>query len=82
MKTAISIPGEIFKRAERVSKRLGVSRSESFTRAMQEYLGIQRDEAITASCNEAFTDTRLDDLVEFQRKAAASSLLAVEWSDE
>jgi len=82
MKTAISIPDEIFKQAERASKRLGVSRSELFTRAMQEYLGVQRDANVTASYNEAFADAGQDDLAEFRRRAAKKLLESVEWSDE
>ncbi len=36
MKTAISIPDEVFRQAEQAAKRLGVSRSEFFTRAVRE----------------------------------------------
>ncbi len=82
MKTAISIPDEVFKQAERAAKRLGVSRSELFTRAVQEYLGVQRDVAVTASYNEAFADAGPDDLIEFRRRAAKKLLSSVEWSDE
>ena len=35
MKTAISIPDEVFAQAERAAKRLGLSRSEFFTRAAE-----------------------------------------------
>jgi hypothetical protein len=33
LKTAISIPDQVFRRAEAAAKRLGLSRSELFTRA-------------------------------------------------
>jgi predicted transcriptional regulator len=82
MKTAISIPDEVFKRAERIAEKLGVSRSELFTRAMQEYLGVQRDANVTASYDEAFADAGQDDLIDFRREAAKKSLLSVEWSDK
>ena len=82
MKTAISIPDEVFKRAERVAEKLGVSRSELFTRAMQEYLGVQRDANVTASYDEAFADAGQDDLIDFRWEAAKKSLLSVEWSDK
>ena len=82
MKTAISIPDEVFKKAERISKRLGVSRSELFTRAMQEYLGVQRDTAVTDSYNEAFDDAGTDDMTQFRRRAAKNLLSSVKWSDE
>ena len=38
MKTAISIPDEIFDAAERAAKRLGMSRSELYVNAVREYV--------------------------------------------
>lgn len=93
MKTAISIPDEVFKHAERVAKRLGVSRSELFTRAMREYLGASRDSTITASYDSAFSesddkaddksdDKAGDELVSFRREATRKALLGVEWTEK
>jgi metal-responsive CopG/Arc/MetJ family transcriptional regulator len=81
MKTAISIPDDVFKRAERVAKRLGVSRSELFTRAMREYLGASRDAAITASYDAAFAADD-DDLASFRHEATRKALLNVEWTEK
>jgi len=38
MKTAISIPDGVFKKAERVAKRLGLSRSELYARAVDSFV--------------------------------------------
>ena len=38
MKTAISIPDSIFEAAERLAKRLGLSRSELYSRAVANYI--------------------------------------------
>ncbi|MBC8394508.1 MAG: CopG family transcriptional regulator [Deltaproteobacteria bacterium] len=38
MKTAISIPEEIFVSADHLAKRLNMSRSELYTRAIQQYI--------------------------------------------
>lgn len=38
MKTAISIPDELFHEVENRARRLGISSSEFFTRAVNEYL--------------------------------------------
>jgi metal-responsive CopG/Arc/MetJ family transcriptional regulator len=38
MKTAVSIPEPIFHAAEALAKRLGLSRSELFSRALEAYL--------------------------------------------
>lgn len=48
MKTAISIPDETFKRAERRAAALGISRSEFFTRAAQCYLHALDVQSLTA----------------------------------
>ena len=42
MKTAISIPDAIFEEAERVAKRRGVSRSELYAKAVDEYVKSER----------------------------------------
>jgi predicted transcriptional regulator len=42
VKTAISIPDELFREVERCSRRLGVSRSRLFADAVREYLARQR----------------------------------------
>ena len=82
MKTAISIPDPVFKLAERTAKRLKVSRSELFTRAMREYLGRERDARVTASYDEAFVDESPDDISAFRREAGARILRAQGWNDE
>ncbi len=38
MKTAISIPDNLFKNVEKAAKKLGISRSNLFSIAIQEYL--------------------------------------------
>jgi len=38
VKTAVSLPDEIFRRAERAAKKLGVSRSELYAKAIAAYL--------------------------------------------
>jgi hypothetical protein len=81
MKTAISIPDDVFEQAERAAKRLGLSRSELFTRAVKEYLGTRLEANIKESYDIAFGDAD-DDGGEFRRKAARDALLGVEWSKE
>lgn len=81
MKTAISIPDDVFKRAERAAKRLGVSRSELFTRAVREYLGASRDASVTASYDEAFA-TDNDEIADFRRETTRKALLSIEWTEK
>jgi predicted O-methyltransferase YrrM len=78
VKTAISVPDEIFAQAERAAKRLGLSRSELFTRAVQAFLATRSDENITKSYDAAFGDAAESDVDAF-RDATRRALLGVEW---
>ncbi|MCC6155007.1 MAG: ribbon-helix-helix protein, CopG family [Candidatus Hydrogenedentes bacterium] len=51
MKTAISLPDPMFKKAERLAKRLGVSRSELYQQAIEALLERYDAKAITDSYN-------------------------------
>lgn len=53
MKTAISIPDDVFKSADTMAKRMGVSRSQLYSKAMEEFLARHRSRQVTA---------RLDDI--------------------
>jgi hypothetical protein len=80
MKTAISIPDQVFRQAEAVAKRLGLSRSELFTRAAIEFLKAHRPRDITASYDRAFGEAESDrSLAEQRRRAARAALRKVEW---
>ena len=52
MKTAISLPDPLFKAVDRTAKRLGISRSELFARAVSSYLG--RAEQVTAALDRVY----------------------------
>jgi metal-responsive CopG/Arc/MetJ family transcriptional regulator len=47
MKTAVSIPDELFVAAERLARRLGMSRSELYATALRHYVREHRSEGIT-----------------------------------
>lgn len=52
MKTAISVPDEIFEDAERLAVRLGKSRSQLYAEAMAEYLTRHEPETVTERIDE------------------------------
>jgi metal-responsive CopG/Arc/MetJ family transcriptional regulator len=54
MKTAISIPEELFESAEEFARGRGMSRSELYTTALRHYLGEQRGEMITRRLDEIY----------------------------
>jgi metal-responsive CopG/Arc/MetJ family transcriptional regulator len=53
MKTAISIPDDLFKGAERLARRTRKSRSKLFSDALREYLARHSPEEITEAMNKA-----------------------------
>ena len=59
MKTAISIPDEIFEKAERAAKLLGVSRSEFYVKAIRDFIERNRRENLTEKLNEIYSDDEL-----------------------
>ena len=79
MKTAISVPDEVFEQAEQAAKRLGMSRSELFTRAVQAFLATRLDRNITDSYNAAFGEASDADISALRREATRRALLDVEW---
>ena len=62
MKTAISLPDDLFRSGDSLAKRLGVSRSELYARALAEYLAKHRADQITQRLNAVYAteDSRLD----------------------
>jgi metal-responsive CopG/Arc/MetJ family transcriptional regulator len=54
MKTAISLPDGLFQAAERAARRLGISRSEFYQRALASFLERQRDALLTDALNEVY----------------------------
>ncbi|VAX00158.1 hypothetical protein MNBD_GAMMA22-1159 [hydrothermal vent metagenome] len=63
MKTAISIPDSIFQAAENLAHRLGLSRSELYVKAMNEYLNSHKNQNVTKKLNEIYSlnESTIDD---------------------
>lgn len=55
MKTAISLPDVLFTAAEEFAREQGLSRSELYARALQNYLDTHRDQAVIAALNAVYT---------------------------
>lgn len=56
MKTAISLPDELFAAAEALAARLGVSRSQLYATALARFVAEQDQASITARLNAVYTD--------------------------
>lgn len=78
MKTAVSLPDDLFESADALAERLGVSRSELYARAVEEFLAKHRGADLTARLNEVYAQesSALDPAV---RTAQARSLRAQDW---
>jgi predicted transcriptional regulator len=53
MKTAVSIPDEIFKEVERLARRTKRSRSEVYSRALAEYVARHAPDRVTEAMDQA-----------------------------
>ena len=65
MKTAVSIPEDVYRSAEEARHRLGISRSELYAKAVAAYVERCRDEATTEALDRVYEheDSRLDPLL-------------------
>lgn len=57
MKTAISVPDDLFEEAEKIAKEQHFSRSEVFVAALREYLEKRKSAKLLAALNDAYAVT-------------------------
>ena len=55
MKTAISLPDDLFRQAEAAARRLRISRSHLYAKALAEFLKRQQEDAITERLNKMYS---------------------------
>ncbi len=78
MKTAISIPNDLFEGAERLARRTRRSRSHLFADALREYLARHAPDKITESMDQAIAEIG-EEKDEFVSSVARHRLERVEW---
>ena len=78
MKTAVSIPDDIFERAERLARLRQLSRSEVYATALDEYVARNAHDEVTAAMNRACGKINGDNDA-FLSAAADRLLQQVEW---
>lgn len=78
MKTAVSVPDEVFASADELARRQGMSRSQLYATAVAEYVAKYDDEQITAKLNEVLAKepNRLDPVL---AQIQAASIGRDEW---
>ena len=78
MKTAVSLPDELFRMAEATARRLRVSRSELYAKALAEFLQGQQGNSITERLNDVHSG-RTAKLNSSLQRAQFSSLEKDDW---
>ena len=78
MKTAVSVPDDVFERAERLARRAGRSRSELYSAALREYVARHAPDEVTESLDRVIAqiDVPVDSFVS---AAGRRVLEASEW---
>ena len=56
MKTAISIPDSVFQAAESLAKRLGISRSELFRKAVEAYIEAHKHDRVREALDDVYAE--------------------------
>ncbi len=78
MKTTISIPDSVFEAAEAFARRLGISRSELYAKAISVYIKEHRDEGVTEALNRIYVE-KAPSVDPFIQSFQFSSLPKDEW---
>ncbi len=77
MKTAISLPDELFASADSLAKRMRVSRSELYATAVAEFVAKHRSKDITARLDAVYAD--LSGEIDPALRRAQARSVAEEW---
>lgn len=78
MKTAISLPKDVFEKAERLAKKARKSRSQLYCEAIREYLARHSPDELTEALDRVIEENGLPEQ-EFATLASAQTLARVEW---
>ncbi|MCC6179815.1 MAG: ribbon-helix-helix protein, CopG family [Chloroflexi bacterium] len=78
MKTAVSIPDDVFAEVERLVRERGVSRSQLYAEALREYVARHHADAVTEALNRVYSDEP-DGVDEFVSAASQRLLRQAEW---
>lgn len=78
MKTAVSIPDDVFKKVERLARRAGRSRSEVFSEALREYVARHAPDEVTEAMDRVCIAVE-DEPNDFLKTASHRVLEKTEW---
>lgn len=80
MKTAISIPDDLFATVKEMSEKLNISRSQLFVKATKDYITRQKNKELFETLNKVYSeiDTKQEVELRKQGKKRYSKLLEIE----
>lgn len=78
MKTAVSIPDDLFRKADELASRMGKSRSEVYRDALNDYLSRREPGAVTRALDEIADELSAEEHA-FTAAAARRTLAQSEW---
>jgi predicted transcriptional regulator len=76
VKTAISLPDELFQQADELARKLGIPRSQLYARALSEYLDAHRPGQITSALDAVYAE--IDSAIDRGMAAAQTAALGEE----
>jgi metal-responsive CopG/Arc/MetJ family transcriptional regulator len=78
MKTAVSVPAEVYEQAEELAQRTGRTRSEIYSTALRDYLAHHEADPVTAAMDRVLSEVD-PDADPFLDAAAQETLAEAEW---
>lgn len=78
MKTAVSIPDDVFDEAERLAVELQTSRSQLYSRALREFVARHASDRLTEAMNRVIDEVG-GEVDAFSQRASRRVLEQVEW---
>jgi predicted transcriptional regulator len=78
MKTAISIPDDVFAQADRLARKLKQSRSQLYSRAVREYVARHAQDDVTSALDMLYAQEGAEN-DDFGKTAARRTLERSEW---
>jgi len=80
MKTAVSVPNDVFNRAEQLARAAGRSRSDVYSAALREYVARHDPDEVTEAVNRAMEELGEEAAPDaFGRETARRVLASSEW---
>jgi predicted transcriptional regulator len=79
MKTAVSVPNDLFAQADRLARRSHRSRSDVYSAALREYLARHAPDEVTAGLDAVLDDVGATEADTFVSAASRRTLGRAEW---